>query len=108
MRTKNSRASPGTSTGRRARGGEAGWPLPPGCGGGASASAAAGAGPALPFEELGGPPLFARLDVDNTGSVRLCERLGMRREGHLIENDLDGERWGSEYIYAALAHELRR
>jgi RimJ/RimL family protein N-acetyltransferase len=44
----------------------------------------------------------------NTGSAWLCERLGMRREAHLIENDLDGERWGSEYIYAALAQELRR
>lgn len=50
--------------------------------------------------------LYARLDVENTGSVRVCERLGMRREAHLVENDLDGDRWGSEYIYAALAADL--
>ncbi len=92
----------------RARQAEIGWVLNPGYEGLGYASEAARAVAAMAFDELGVHRLFARLDVDNTGSVRLCERLGMRREGHLIENDLDGERWGSEYIYAALAHELRR
>jgi hypothetical protein len=32
----------------------------------------------------------------------------MRREAHLVENDLDGDRWGSEYIYAALSADLGR
>lgn len=63
---------------------------------------------AAAFGTLGVHRLFARLDVENTGSVGLCERLGMRREAHLIENDLDGDRWGSEYIYAALAHDLKQ
>jgi RimJ/RimL family protein N-acetyltransferase len=61
------------------------------------------------FDELGAHRLFARLDVENLASVRLCERLGMRREAHLVENDLDPQgRWGSEFIYAALTGDLRR
>ncbi|GAA4906191.1 RimJ/RimL family protein N-acetyltransferase [Stackebrandtia albiflava] len=50
--------------------------------------------------------IFARLDVLNTASARVCERLGMRREAHLVENDRDGDRWGSEYVYAFLAREF--
>jgi RimJ/RimL family protein N-acetyltransferase len=91
-----------------ARQAEIGWLLNPEYQGRGYASEAARAVAALAFDELGVHRLFARLDVENTGSVRVCERLGMRREAHLVENDLDGERWGSEYIYAALAHELRR
>ncbi|WP_416970972.1 hypothetical protein [Streptomyces sp. 4F14] len=29
----------------------------------------------------------------------------MRREAHLIENDVNGESWGSEYVYAMLGRE---
>ncbi len=31
----------------------------------------------------------------------------MRREAHLVDNDLDGDRRGSEYVYAVLAHERK-
>jgi RimJ/RimL family protein N-acetyltransferase len=31
----------------------------------------------------------------------------MRREAHLVENDLDDGRWGSEYVYATLAREWK-
>ena len=42
------------------------------------------------------------------GSVRVCERLRMRREAHLVENDVDLDgRWGSEYVYAMLEDEFR-
>jgi RimJ/RimL family protein N-acetyltransferase len=87
---------------------EIGWVVHPAHAGQGYASEAASALAALAFDILGTHRLFARLDVENTASLRLCERLGMRREAHLVENDLDGGRWGSEYIYAALAHELRR
>jgi RimJ/RimL family protein N-acetyltransferase len=63
---------------------------------------------AAAFDDLAVHRIYARLDVENTGSARLCERLSMRREAHLVENDLDGDRWGSEYVYAALAHDLAR
>jgi RimJ/RimL family protein N-acetyltransferase len=92
----------------RARQGEIGWILNPTHEGHGYATEAALAVAAVAFDDLGVHRLFARLDVENTGSVRLCERLGMRREAHLVENDLDGKRWGSEYIYAALTHELNR
>ncbi|MCF3962877.1 GNAT family N-acetyltransferase [Streptomyces fuscigenes] len=87
---------------------EIGWALHPAHAGRGYATEAATALGGLAFGVLGTHRLFARLDVENTPSVRLCERLGMRREAHLVENDLDGTRWGSEYVYAALAHELRQ
>ncbi|MFB6436142.1 GNAT family N-acetyltransferase [Streptomyces sp. NPDC056411] len=61
----------------------------------------------LGFEELGLHRIQAELDGRNTASARLLERLGMRREGHLRENEfLDGE-WTDEVIYALLAREWR-
>ena len=87
---------------------EIGWVFHPAHEGRGYATEAARAVAAAAFDDLGAHRIFARLDVENTGSVKLCERLGMRREAHLVENDLDGERWGSEYIYAALAHDLKR
>ena len=92
----------------RARQAEIGWVLHPAHQGHGYAVEAARALAALAFDGLGVHRVFARLDVENTGSVRLCERLGMRREAHLVENDLDGDRWGSEYVYALLAQELTR
>lgn len=37
------------------------------------------------FEILHFHRLFARLDAANGGSVRLLERLGLRREAHLVQ-----------------------
>lgn len=91
----------------RARQAEIGWIFNPAFGGGGYATEAAIATASLAFAELGVHRLFARLDVLNSGSVRLCERLGMRREAHLVESDRDGERWSSEYVYATLAHEWK-
>jgi RimJ/RimL family protein N-acetyltransferase len=91
----------------RARQVEIGWSLNPEYGGRGYATEAARAVAGLAFTELGAHRIFARLDVLNTGSMRLCERLGMRREAHLVENDLDDERWGSEYVYATLAREWK-
>ncbi|WP_148592407.1 GNAT family N-acetyltransferase [Streptomyces sp. WAC01526] len=61
----------------------------------------------LGIEELQLHRIQAELDGRNTASARLLERLGMRREGHLRENEfLDGE-WSDEVIYAMLAREWR-
>ncbi|MFI1738089.1 GNAT family N-acetyltransferase [Streptomyces sioyaensis] len=61
----------------------------------------------LGFEELQLHRIQAELDGRNIASARLLERLGMRREGHLRENEfLDGE-WADEVIYAMLAREWR-
>ncbi len=44
-------------------------------------------------------------DVENEASVRLLERLGMRREGHFVENIWFKGAWESEYLYAVLRWE---
>ncbi|MFD6493277.1 GNAT family N-acetyltransferase [Streptomyces sp. NPDC060188] len=94
-------------TSARARQAEIGWVFHPAYGGRGYATEAACATASLAFAELNVHRLFARLDVLNSGSVRVCERLGMRREAHFVENDLDGERWAGEYVYATLAHEWK-
>jgi aminoglycoside 6'-N-acetyltransferase len=47
----------------------------------------------------------ATCDVENDASVRLLERLGMRREAQFIENIWFKGAWGSEYVYALLDKE---
>jgi len=57
------------------------------------------------FSELGLHRVIGRSDARNGPSIRLMERLGMRREAHLIENEyLKGE-WTDELDYAILARE---
>lgn len=51
--------------------------------------------------------VLAICDVENQASVRLLERLGMRREGHYIQNYWFKGNWASEYLYAILADEWR-
>ncbi|ENN84420.1 hypothetical protein RHSP_22579 [Rhizobium freirei PRF 81] len=59
----------------------------------------------LGFERFGFHRVFARLDAKNAGSVGVVERLGLRREAHLIENDRFNGVWGDEYVYAVLSRE---
>ena len=59
----------------------------------------------LGFDALGCHRIFARLDALNAGSVGVVERLGLRREAHLIQNDRFNGVWGDEYIYAMLGSE---
>lgn len=59
----------------------------------------------LGFRQLGFHRIFARLDTHNLGSVGVVERLGLRREAHLVENDCFNGAWGDEYIYAVLSRE---
>lgn len=61
----------------------------------------------LGFEHFGFHRVFARIDAENLASVAVAERLGMRREAHLIESDRFDGRWGSELVYAILAAEWR-
>ena len=59
----------------------------------------------LGFEELGLHRIVGRCDARNVASARLMERLGMRREGHLIENEFVKGEWTDELDYAMLARE---
>lgn len=62
------------------------------------------------FGVLGLHRVVAVADCENDRSVALLERLGMRREGHFVENIWFKGAWGSEYLYAVRRSEwlLRR
>ncbi len=59
------------------------------------------------FAELQLHRVVAITDCENAASVALLERLGLRREGHFIQNVWFKGRWGNEYLYAVLADEWR-
>ncbi|WP_084633262.1 GNAT family N-acetyltransferase [Pleomorphomonas oryzae] len=63
---------------------------------------------AIGFDTLGFHRIFARLDAANLGSVGVVERLGLRREAHLRENDRFNGKWGDEYVYALLRSEWEK
>jgi RimJ/RimL family protein N-acetyltransferase len=49
--------------------------------------------------------ITAITDCENVASVALLERLGMRREGHFLQNVWFKGKWGDEYLYAILKEE---
>jgi RimJ/RimL family protein N-acetyltransferase len=51
--------------------------------------------------------VYACVEPNNTASTRVLERLGMRKEAHLIENAWVKGEWSSEAVYAILAREWR-
>ncbi|EKF17014.1 GNAT family N-acetyltransferase [Nitratireductor pacificus] len=57
------------------------------------------------FGRCGFHRIFARLDPLNAGSVGVVERLRLRREAHLLQNDRFNGAWGDEFIYALLKAE---
>jgi RimJ/RimL family protein N-acetyltransferase len=59
----------------------------------------------LGFRELGLHRIIGRLDARNAASARVLEKLGMRREAHLVENEWVKGEWQSELVYAVLAAE---
>jgi RimJ/RimL family protein N-acetyltransferase len=61
----------------------------------------------LAFEGLGVHRVEGRCDARNVASAALMQRLGMRREAHLRENELFKGEWGDELVYAILAAEWR-
>jgi Acetyltransferases, including N-acetylases of ribosomal proteins len=85
--------------------GEVGYIFNPAYAGNGYATEAVAAMLRVGFDEIGFHRIFARLDAANAGSVGVVERLGLRREAHLIQNDRFDGRWGDEYIYAILKAE---
>jgi RimJ/RimL family protein N-acetyltransferase len=57
------------------------------------------------FEDVGLHRIVGRCDARNGASARLMQRLGMRLEAHLRENELIKGEWCDELIYAMLATE---
>jgi len=61
------------------------------------------------FEELNIRRIIATCDVENTGSFRIMEKIGMRREGLFLDarttNNLLGREYADELVYAILKNE---
>jgi RimJ/RimL family protein N-acetyltransferase len=57
------------------------------------------------FREFGLHRVIGRTEVRNTGSARVLERLGMRLEATLVENEWVKGEWQSELQYAILRRE---
>ena len=92
----------------RARGvqAELGWVLHPDYEGHGYATEAVRELLRICFEDLGLRRVTANCFADNTGSQRLMERVGMRRELHAVRESLHRSgRWLDGYGYALLADE---
>lgn len=57
----------------------------------------------LAFHEIGAHRAVASLDVRHLASVGVCERLGIRREAHHVQDLWFKGGWADTYVYAALA-----
>ncbi len=84
---------------------ELGWLLHPAHGGQGFATEAAHAVLHLAFDRLGVHRVVAGVDARNAPSLALCERLGMRREAVLVENEWFKGEWSDEVDYALLEQE---
>ncbi len=57
------------------------------------------------FTQLGLHRVVAVTDVRNTAAAAVLGRVGMRQEGHLVDNVFIKGEWGSELLFAMLAGE---
>jgi len=57
------------------------------------------------LHSLGKHKVIAFTDVRNNKSIAVLERVGMRREGHLLQNYMSKGQWVDEYQYSILASE---
>jgi RimJ/RimL family protein N-acetyltransferase len=62
----------------------------------------------IAFDDLGLHRVIGRLEARNAPSARVLEKLGMRREAHLVENERVKGEWQSELVYAILDREWRQ
>lgn len=84
---------------------ELGWVYHPDHHGNGYASEAARALLALGFETIGVHRILAELAPENTASVRLCTRIGMRQEAHFVRDILVDGQWEDTGVYAMLREE---
>jgi RimJ/RimL family protein N-acetyltransferase len=57
------------------------------------------------FDDLKKHRIFASVDPNNQTSIRLLERMKMRKEAHFIESIRLRDRWRDDIVYAILARE---
>ena len=85
--------------------GEIGWLLHPDYQGRGYATEAAQVLLTYCFAERKVHRITSMCDAGNTASVRLMERLGMRREAHFKQSIFIQGAWQDEYVYALLRDE---
>jgi len=59
------------------------------------------------FEELRLHRIFVDIDPRNRASLRVAERLGLRREGHFVETSWSKGEWTDSVVFALLDREYR-
>jgi RimJ/RimL family protein N-acetyltransferase len=84
---------------------EIGYVFDPGYHGNGYATEAAAELLALGFGGLGVRRIIARLDARNTASAAVLQRIGMRQEAHLVQNEWFKGEWTDELQFAMLASE---
>ena len=89
------------------RAGEIGFIVHPAHHGRGYATEAASALLPFAFDTLGLHRVIGRTEARNVGSARVLEKLGMRLEAHLVENEWVKGEWQSELVYAVLDREWR-
>jgi RimJ/RimL family protein N-acetyltransferase len=89
------------------RQGETGFVFNPGYQGRGLATEAAESMLALGFGNLGWHRIIGSCDARNHSSVRLMERIGMRREAHFVHNQIVKGEWTDELIFAILDQEWK-
>jgi RimJ/RimL family protein N-acetyltransferase len=60
------------------------------------------------FDGMGFHRVIGRTEARNVASARVLEKLGMRLEAHLVENEWVKGEWSSELVYAMLEREWQR
>ncbi|HEU5370208.1 MAG TPA: GNAT family protein [Ktedonobacterales bacterium] len=88
--------------------GDIGYELAPWQWGKGYATEAAHSMVAFGFEELRLHRIWAGCIVENIGSSRVMEKLGMQREAHFRDKEWFKGRWWDHYIYAILEQEWRQ
>ncbi|MCZ7570404.1 MAG: GNAT family N-acetyltransferase [Ardenticatenaceae bacterium] len=86
---------------------EIGYEFAPAWWGQGFATEAAGGLLAFGFEELRLHRIWAYCVAENVASARVLEKIGMRREGRLHENEWMKGRWWDTLLYGILEHEWR-
>ncbi|SMC65594.1 GNAT family N-acetyltransferase [Papillibacter cinnamivorans] len=84
---------------------EIGYTLAPAFQGRGYATEGAAAMFAWLFRDLKKHRITASVDPENTRSVRLLQRLGMRREAHFVQSIRLNDRWTDDLVFAILREE---
>ena len=87
---------------------EIGYKFLPGHRGHGYATEAAAALVEVALTGLGAHRVCGKLDGRNSGSARVLERLGMRKEAHLVGSEWYKGGWADEVVYGVLADEWAR